>query len=461
MNGISFIQMLQRQPVTQGGLNVAGESTNDKASFFQMLNASLTEKELAETGLLKERQNKTSLGELLSGKTIGDTAFLKENDKEELMVLDKLISQLVEALSGNGALLADDVLNNPLVVDLLEQLSDELQLELQVLFEGNDSLKSLLEQGEGYLNSPVQLLAVVIGFVHNQNQAQVTPETKIDSRNQAQVSSQLVAKISDQATEKLQIQLEKLLAMLTKSEQHPLTDEKIRVRDFQEVVKQLTSSLQVMSTNEKQKFTQNVQTEKQSGKEAQFVLSAFSRITADQLATVNQGIVLPSAQGGQLNSVQQFVIHVGENRESQPNNEQILRQFQNILSRSSLAQFPNGVNQLTIKLYPEHLGRLDVKLTQQNGIIVAQLMTTTNAARTAIESQLHQLKEAFVAQNIPVDKIEISTQQQQQQLAGQSDKENQEGKNQKKPNQEQQQSQDTEDEVINFEDFLETFNVKV
>lgn len=447
MNGISFIQMLQRQPVTPGGLSVASESTNDKSSFFQMLNASLTEKKLEGADLLKERQNEVPLGEFLFGNRLGASAFLKENDNEELVALEKLISQLVDALSVGDALVADDVLDNPLVVDLLDQLSNQLQLELKAFFEENDSLESLLEQGEGYLNNPIQLLAVVIGLAHFQSQSQ------------GYSGSELIGKIPDQADEKLQIQLEKMLGILTRNEQLPLRDERTKIKDFFEIAKQLTSILQVMSTKEKQQLTQSFQARKDSEKEAQFVLSAFSRITADQSAKVNQGIVLPPAQGP-LNSVQQFVIHVGENRGNQPTNEQFLRQFQNILGRSSLAQFPNGVNQLTVKLYPEHLGRLDVKLTQQNGIIVAELMTTTNAAKTAIQSQLHQLREAFVAQNIPVDKIEINTQQQQQSL-GQSEKENQEGKNQNKSNQEQQQNQDNEGEVVNFEDLLETFNVKV
>lgn len=454
------MQILQSQPVRQGGLSGASDSANDRATFFRMLNASLAEKKLEGSGLLKQRENEAPLAESLSGKTLEASAFFKENGNEELVVLDKLISQLVDVLSGSDALLADDVLANPLVVDLLEQLSYELQLELQALFGENQSLKSLLEQGEG-LNNPVQLLAVVIGLAHIQTQTQVGSETEIESRfqNQAHSGTEPVGRMSVQATEKFQAQLEKLLAVITQSEQDPLRDEKTKVRDFQEIVKQLTTSLQSMSTKERQQLTQSFQARKQSGKEAQFVLSAFSRITTDQSAGLNQGIVLPTSQG-QLNPAQQFVIHVGENRGNQPTSEQFFRQFQNILGRSSLAQFPNGVNQLTIKLYPEHLGRLDVKLTQQNGVIVAALMTTTNAAKSTIESQLHQLRQAFIAQNIPVDKIEVSTQQPQQSL-NQSDKENQEGKNQNKPNHEQSQNQENEDEAINFEDFLETFNVKV
>ncbi|WNF35458.1 flagellar hook-length control protein FliK [Bacillaceae bacterium IKA-2] len=426
MNGISFMQMIQSQPVTQGGISVASDSTNHQATFFQMFNASLAEKNLEVSDLLKERENKAPLDDLFSG-------------NEELVDLEKLMSQLIDALSGRDVIFAEDVLENPLVVDFLEQLSYDLQLELQALLGGNYSLKSLLEQGGGELNNPIQLLAVMIDLAHTQTQNQVDSETKIDFN--------------------FQTQLEKLLTMLSKNEQNYLSNEKINVRDFQEIVKQLTTSLQSMTTKERQQLTEGFEAQKKSEKEAQFVLSAFSRSVVDQSAKVNQGIVLPPAQG-QLNSVQQFIIHVGENRGNQPTHEQFLRQFQNILGRSSLAQFPNGVNQLTIKLYPEHLGRLDVKLTQQNGVIIAQLMTTTNAARSAIESQLHQLRQAFIAQNISVEKIEISTQQQQQSL-GQSDKENQEEKNHNKSNQEQSQNQDNEDEAINFEDFLESFNVKV
>lgn len=200
--------------------------------------------------------------------------------------------------------------------------------------------------------------------------------------------------------------------------------------------------------------------------------SAFSRAVTEQ--GHSQGKVLPNKfeqvqhnqQHGSLmvtdsfmNKAHQFSLHLG-GKLDQPNMEQFIRQFQNILGRSSFLQSPNGLNQLSIKLFPEHLGRLDVKITQLNGKMVAQLMTTTLAAKETIESQLHLLKQAFSAQNIQVEKIEI-TQQHQQQLSD-SNKEGQNNQEQEKPAKDKIIEEETEVETNSFSDMLEeTFNTKV
>jgi flagellar hook-length control protein FliK len=209
--------------------------------------------------------------------------------------------------------------------------------------------------------------------------------------------------------------------------------------------------------SEKEKTPLNLQELKGNLDRKQFVLSTFTHSTSVTEVSSSQAGV-PNANGMPLNPIHQFVLHVGENRSAQQNGENILRQFNNILGKSSLIQYPNGINKLTIKLFPQHLGRLDVTLIQQNGVIVAQLMTTTKAAKSAIESQLHQLRQAFIAQNLHVEKIEVQTQHQQ--LLNQSDKENKEGKNTHEQKKEQNEQDGGEEK---FEDVLrnETFDIEV
>ena len=187
----------------------------------------------------------------------------------------------------------------------------------------------------------------------------------------------------------------------------------------------------------------------------------ISKIFASQQVTsATQGIGVPLNQNLPLSQLHQFVMHVGENLNEQQKGEQLLRQFQNVIGRSSLIQFPNGSNQLTIKLFPQHLGRLDVKLIQQEGIIVAKLITTTQAAKKTIESQLHQLRQAFIGQNLQVEKIEITTQQQQ---LFNTEKEQQEGKhNDQQHKRKQTETREEErNEEESFKDFFEeTINIK-
>ena len=94
--------------------------------------------------------------------------------------------------------------------------------------------------------------------------------------------------------------------------------------------------------------------------------------------------------------------------------EQLIQQFENILSKS---QFSNagGTQKLFIKLNPENLGSLRIELTQKDATLIAKIMTTTGAAKETIESQLQGLKHAFSAQNIQVDRIEVTQQGMNQQ----------------------------------------------
>ncbi|SFE38957.1 flagellar hook-length control protein FliK [Alteribacillus iranensis] len=113
---------------------------------------------------------------------------------------------------------------------------------------------------------------------------------------------------------------------------------------------------------------------------------------------------------GVLNTVEQAVIHLGDKKTDHAQQQQFIKQLQDLIGKSHLQSFRNGVQQLSIKLYPEHLGRLDVKLIQQNGSIHAHIMTTTKAAKEIVESQIHHLRQTFQLQNIPVERINIEEQ---------------------------------------------------
>lgn len=131
--------------------------------------------------------------------------------------------------------------------------------------------------------------------------------------------------------------------------------------------------------------------------------------------------------------------------------EQLIRQFENILAKS---QFSNigGTQKLMIKLHPEHLGSLRIELIQKDGSMIAKMLTSTQAAKHLLESQLHSLKQAFASQNIQVDKIEISQQWNQQQ---QENLLKREGENQQQKYQQNHQQGKDEDEEDSFAFSLE------
>ncbi|MCA1053514.1 flagellar hook-length control protein FliK [Rossellomorea aquimaris] len=87
--------------------------------------------------------------------------------------------------------------------------------------------------------------------------------------------------------------------------------------------------------------------------------------------------------------------------------EQFVKELQKILGKSQMQTQPN-MSKLLIKLYPEQLGSLRIELLQQNGVMTAKILAATSTAKELIDSQLQGLKHAFNAQNIQVDKIEVS-----------------------------------------------------
>lgn len=90
--------------------------------------------------------------------------------------------------------------------------------------------------------------------------------------------------------------------------------------------------------------------------------------------------------------------------------EQLMKQFENILAKSQFTNV-NGIQKLSFQLNPGHLGSLRIELSQQDSVLIAKIITTTNAAKETLEGQISSLKQAMQSQNITVERIEITSQQ--------------------------------------------------
>lgn len=89
------------------------------------------------------------------------------------------------------------------------------------------------------------------------------------------------------------------------------------------------------------------------------------------------------------------------------NTDMLLKQLQQIFKRSNFGQL-GGTSRISIKLYPEHLGQLRIELLQSNGLLTARILASNSLGKEMLESQLHQLRQAFLQQNIQVERIDIS-----------------------------------------------------
>ncbi|GIN18940.1 MAG TPA: flagellar hook-length control protein FliK [Bacillus bacterium] len=146
-----------------------------------------------------------------------------------------------------------------------------------------------------------------------------------------------------------------------------------------------------------------------------------ARMTTLTKVTENRGTItenIPSkadttsgqASNVNRNDTEEVIVRLTETSSNERKGRELIRQFTNILQKSHFSQ---GVQMksMTLRLYPEHLGSLRIELTQQNGTMIARILASSNMAKDILDSQIHQLRHAFIQQNIQVDKVDISYQE--------------------------------------------------
>ncbi|MEH7234770.1 flagellar hook-length control protein FliK [Bacillus sp. JJ1562] len=182
--------------------------------------------------------------------------------------------------------------------------------------------------------------------------------------------------------------------------------------------------------------------------------------TTQVKTTPSEAIPLGDVSSNQLSKVQQYSLFVEQNGKQLPNQQHFIKQFQNILARSSFLN-SGGQQKLLINLYPEHLGSLRIELLQSEAGMIARILASSTQAKELVESQLTNLKQTFLAQNISVEKIEVSTQLQyqterslqrgnEQQQGQQSGKQPEESDQQETTNDDQSFTSVLLDELVNF-----------
>lgn len=84
----------------------------------------------------------------------------------------------------------------------------------------------------------------------------------------------------------------------------------------------------------------------------------------------------------------------------------LIQQFQAILQRANFSK--NGLTQrLTVRLYPEKLGTLKIQLVKQQDEIIARIISSSKQTKELLETHIATLRNAFIQQNIPVQRIAI------------------------------------------------------
>lgn len=105
-----------------------------------------------------------------------------------------------------------------------------------------------------------------------------------------------------------------------------------------------------------------------------------------------------------ISRLEQYVMYMNQTQGTSSVDQQLIDQFQTILSRSNFLASNNGINQLSIALKPENLGDMLVRLTEINGEMAVKIIVSSSTTRKMLESNIHQLKHMFAPQQVIIEK---------------------------------------------------------
>lgn len=150
-------------------------------------------------------------------------------------------------------------------------------------------------------------------------------------------------------------------------------------------------------------------TETETGKEMLFEDTVQKGIQAGNQSKSDTNTALASNLNSASES-EEVIVRLAETSSNESKARELIRQFTNVLQKSQFSQALQ-TKSLTIRLYPEHLGSLRIELVQRDGAMIARILASTSMAKEMLDSQIHQLRQAFVQQNIDVNKLDITFQE--------------------------------------------------
>ncbi len=393
---------------------------------MQIESLGFTQKLASQLNKASTSQEKSSFSNFLQSVTAPIEETLNDNAVVKLTATD--VKDLLAFLSKN---------------DLLD-VEEGLQLLDQLISNSNEDLLTMIENYLGMSHIQFQnLLSNVMEKLQiegGEGQSDLAKLLQVIEKMGDLTASQL-GNVLDKDSLKL-IRASKLYELMAKN-QDSLNEESSKL-DFKALSAKLTSFLEG-----------NTLKSDQAASRLAFLKQTFSSIsTSSSLkeeptstsSTTKTDIITGSVQFMQMSRPEQLTLTL-PNGTKQVQTEQLIKQFESILARSQFSNV-NGVQRLFLQLNPGHLGSLRIEIIQQDSVMVAKIVTSTQAAKEAIEGQLNQLKQAFNSQNIQVERVEIS-----QQTAGQERFLNRDGEQE----QARQEQAERKEEQTSDQDFISSF----
>ncbi|MGI8384459.1 flagellar hook-length control protein FliK [Robertmurraya sp. P23] len=393
---------------------------------MQIESLGFTQKLASQLNKASTSEEKSSFSNLLQSVTASVEETSNDNASVKITATD--VKDLLAFLS------KDDLLDVEEGLQLLDQLISNSNEDLLTMIENYLGMSHI--QFQNLLSNVMEKLQIEGG----EGQSDLAKLLQIIEKMGDLTASQL-GNVLDKDSLKL-IRASKLYELMAKN-QDSLNEESSKL-DFKALSAKLTSILEG-----------NTLKSNQAASRLAFLKQTFSSIsTGSSLkeeptstsSTTKADIITGSVQFIQMSRPEQLTLTL-PNGTKQVQTEQLIKQFESILARSQFSNV-NGVQRLFLQLNPGHLGSLRIEIIQQDSVMVAKIVTSTQAAKEAIEGQLNQLKQAFNSQNIQVERVEIS-----QQTAGQERFLNRDGEQE----QARKEQAERKEEQTSDQDFISSF----
>lgn len=407
---------------------VSTQSTQKTESFGDVLNQAVAAASQSEPSNTVE-EGKASIDlnklvDLLSANSMEEVVDLLGIPHDEGMLA-------IQVREDGQALSIDEMMNLDNLLSALgiepAQLADTLEQLADVKVEAKNDVWQLINSALGKDAEIVQHLVTAL-----QGEHKVTPkqaEQLIQFMKLAQVSGKNTDLLSNQLSALEQVDhMLKSIAKQVHSQsivQAPHIAEtltgKVTLQGFEQIVQKIVKTTETVENNDTTETTKTTQN----------TVALTSNIT-NSPKTVT--ITLPAEKGAQ--------------------SETLAKEIQNLLNRSQISGSP-GTTKLLLKLYPENLGSIRIEIMQQDGVLSARMLTTTAMGKELLDSQLHQLKNAFANANIQMDRIDIaqSLQETDRNLKDQGQY-GQQFKQQSGKKENEQDDTEDETEKMSFNDYL-------
>lgn len=413
MMDIALIQMAQQrvQPVKQNVGAKTAELSNGN-SFDKVFNEAVTKQPV--------EQNQPVDGENIPAETVVEevTEVAEVENLQELFdVLGIEYDESMLFVELNGELIAvDQLLNLEDISELLGMTAEQLQQMIAQLTQGEvqvTDIWSLLEQAP-------EVLAHVMATLNGEANA-ATPKE----------AGQVVNVLK--------------LATLLGQKTDTVYSQEVKLVETKTALQTLVAQLQQASNQTEQQKAQAIPS---FAKVVEQVVQAQPK---PEVST-NNAETQPISTQSQQNTVPTKTVTIALPTDRSQQSEALIKEIQNLINRSQIAN-NGGTIKLMLKLFPENLGQIRIEIMQQDGVMQARLLATTAAGKELLDSNLNQLKNAFVAHNIQMERIDIaqSLQNTEQNLRDQG------FFNQffRKQEEEVEEEQKEDEESISFEELLE------